>query len=321
MKDAPEVACSEAEAREDLDRARANAARLEAQEGQARAIVARTASTRAKIGELREQARLDLAGSAAPTAEEIAAAATAYASAVFAARDLERRLALARENLERVGALREDVGRRTVCGRSAQERYDALLTQAEELESALADAAVAPPSETEIVEAATAVGEALSRLEGAQAYRRADAAWRAAAEADEAAKAAEAKADRLDQIVRALADDAPRELVMQSAGVPGLTISGDAILIDGVDIAAGCSGAEQMAFAVELARRANATSKILVVDNLERLDGAEFARFVELATKDGYQVFGARVQDCDLIVEPIEQSANLGKGASDAAQR
>ena len=61
-----------------------------------------------------------------------------------------------------------------------------------------------------------------------------------------------------------------------------------------------------MRFAVRLAKRANAKSKILIVDGLERLDAVHGVEFVKEATTDGWQLFATRVADGELVVEAIE---------------
>ena len=65
--------------------------------------------------------------------------------------------------------------------------------------------------------------------------------------------------------MRSLTEQAPAELLAQCDGIPGLSLDGDDILLDGVRLDSLC-GAEQVRFCVEVARRANAKSKILVVD-------------------------------------------------------
>ena len=54
-----------------------------------------------------------------------------------------------------------------------------------------------------------------------------------------------------------------------------------------------------------VARRANARSKILVVDGLERVDPEQYARFVELATAGGYQLIGSRVDRGEVVLEAV----------------
>jgi hypothetical protein len=67
-----------------------------------------------------------------------------------------------------------------------------------------------------------------------------------------------------------------------------------------------CCGKERLAFAVEIARRANERSKIIVVDGLETLDPAELEPFVREATRDGYQLLATRVEGGEAHLEAIE---------------
>ena len=77
------------------------------------------------------------------------------------------------------------------------------------------------------------------------------------------------------------------------------------MLLDGVKLDGLC-GREQITFAVEVARRANVKSKILVCDGLERVDPEQFETFVKEATRGGYQLIGTRVAAGDVVVEAIE---------------
>jgi hypothetical protein len=93
-------------------------------------------------------------------------------------------------------------------------------------------------------------------------------------------------------------EELPKTLIAADNGIEGLSLVGHSILLDGVDIDM-CSGMEQIEFAVELARRANAKSRILIVDGLEALDHKQYEAFVRHATRDGYQLIASRVDDRD----------------------
>lgn len=113
----------------------------------------------------------------------------------------------------------------------------------------------------------------------------------------------------LDASVKALASDVPRQLLAGAAGLSGLTIDGDTILVDDgkgaqVDIERLSTGA-QMGFALTIAKRLNERSKLLLVDGLERLDGEHRGDFVRLAIEGGYQLFATRVTEGPLSVSPI----------------
>ena len=146
----------------------------------------------------------------------------------------------------------------------------------------------------------TAANVLLAQAKGQEALRKqlADAAaLRAVAEADAALAA------KLDGVVIDLTNEAPKSLAMVDA-IPGLALNGERVTLDGKDLDA-LSGAEQMRFAVEVARRANAKSKIIVVDGLERIDPEQYAAFVQQATAGGFQLFGTRVAGGGLELEAV----------------
>ena len=89
-------------------------------------------------------------------------------------------------------------------------------------------------------------------------------------------------------------------------GIKGLSIDGDEVLLDGVALDQ-LSGQERLFFAVEVARRLNAKSRLLCVDGLEVLDAEHRRMFIERATKDGYQLIATRVADDggDPVAKPI----------------
>ena len=124
----------------------------------------------------------------------------------------------------------------------------------------------------------------------------------ACAEAEE--KAALAKAKRLDEQVATLTHDAPARLLEASGGIAGLSIAGDSILLDGVDLDRK-SEAERLRLAVDLARRLNEKSKLLIVDGLERVDPDLVPGFLEAATAGGWQLIATRVDRGPVHVEPI----------------
>jgi len=113
------------------------------------------------------------------------------------------------------------------------------------------------------------------------------------------------RARELTAIVDRLRNDAPRELLAKSEGIRGLGIDGDTLTLDGKSIDA-VSGNEQMFFAVEVARRANAKTKILVVDGLERLDPDALPFFINAAARDGFQLIATRVERGEMVLEAID---------------
>jgi len=117
-------------------------------------------------------------------------------------------------------------------------------------------------------------------------------------------RALEAEAADLDETVKRLTKDAPADLLRTCEGIPGLALEGDEVKLDGKSLDMLC-GAEQMRFAVELARRANEKIKILVVDGLERLDPELMDVFVAEATRDGWQLLATRVDRGDVVIEAL----------------
>jgi hypothetical protein len=150
-----------------------------------------------------------------------------------------------------------------------------------------------------------------------QAFRAADeslnlatrqlAAAAAAARADGAAQVAAraaAAVDALDKTCKVLAA-APATLLASGGGIPGIAVNGDNVLLDGVSIET-LSGAEQLAFAVGLAKRiTSGPVKVLCVDGLERLDPEQLEAFIGLATSGGWQLLGTRVERGDIVIEAI----------------
>ncbi len=278
---------------------------------------ARTETTRHKIAQLRESA--EASADVAPIDsdldaridEEIASAGARVTTMQEAIKDLESRLAEAKRlALDAVNARDWAVEK---WRRHEAEKADrnaklahagSLREQADALEGAIA-AVAEPPTAAELEAADAAVASAKARCAFAELIARAE-------KERESAKAtafrhvqAETHADALDVVVKALSEQAPAEVLASANAIPGLTLDGDEIFLDGVRLDA-LSGAEQLDLAIEIARRANAKSKILVCDGLERLDPEQFDRFVRKATAGGYQLLGTRVSSGDLVIEAIQ---------------
>ena len=281
---------------------------LQVQDNEAKCAVERTKGARERVAKLRASAEAERSAAPADAAAEVAAAAKARFD-VARAREAELSEQLKAAENERdlaetaIAHFEEVITRRTMqLGRAAE-----LERQAADLETVAALASVQPVAPS----ALEAASEALARAqedERAVGTARAAAAGRAQAEQAAAnARRAEAEAERLDKIVRALTDEAPAALLKSAASIPipGLAIDGDDVLLDGKRLDA-LSGSEQMRFAVEVARRLNAKSKILVCDGLERLDPEQIEQFVAFATADGFQLLASRVAAGELILESLE---------------
>ena len=180
-----------------------------------------------------------------------------------------------------------------------------LESQAQELEQALGALPIAP-SEAQFVEAERATAKAAALVEYAKKASEVATWAEVQAKAQTLLQGAQADAAALDCSVKALADDAPAALLAAADGIKGLSIDGDEVLLDGVALDQ-LSGQERLFFAVEVARRLNAKSKLLCVDGLEVLDAEHRRMFIERATKDGYQLIATRVADDggDPIAKPI----------------
>lgn len=268
--------------------ARATLTRLEAQDAAARAAIDRTASTRARVAELRAQSEALLV----PVAQVDALDAVMDAAA--------SRLIILREQLRDAEAEHKRAADASDAARRSNHQAATIGKQADDLAAMLAN--VGPePVEAEAIESARA--EALAAEESIR-IARADAARQvaqnAAARARAVHTAAKAEADRLDAIVKALTDDAPKALIEASGGIEGLSIEGDDVALDGVKFG-GVNEGRKIQFAVEIAKRANAKGKVLIVDGLERLDPESQQEFIANATSDGWQIFVSSVASGDLV--------------------
>lgn len=289
-----------------VDSARTSLVNLEAQKKRASEHGAKTQSARERIAGWRKQA-----------AETRAALPAAHAAAEFDTRyarskAIRTRLKELEDEFEKLRAeddainaeLTKMTGDAAVL-KSQTEQASSLERMADDLEASLKDAGEIAPSDFDLDEARDALSEADNVLAAARS-REALAARRAATEEDrKVLTAVEDRAAAFTKIVDTLRVDAPAQLIAESKGIPGLGISGETITLDGKSIDA-LSGAEQMRFAIEIARRANARFKILVVDGLERVSPSELPNFIREATRDGFQLFASRVTDGELVLEHIE---------------
>ena len=290
--EAEELSATDAAAK--LDAARAEYSALDARKKRAVEQSAKLAAAREQVVQVRARAEAKRAAAAGrPTDEEIQRTGETVTR-------LEAELAAARQKLSSL------VKQRETCDAVAAEAAS-LEEQASSLEQTLAAAAEQAPSEEEIEQAKQRGIAARATHERAIANERARASLEEIAKAVEQASQKAEHAKALTEVVDRLRVDAPRELLERSQGIPGLGISGDDLTLDGKSIDA-VSGKEQMFFAVEVARRANAKAKILVVDGLERLDVDALPLFIEAATRDGFQLIATRVERGEVVVEALEPS-------------
>lgn len=102
-------------------------------------------------------------------------------------------------------------------------------------------------------------------------------------------------AERLDNIVKTLSKRAPDALIAKAElPVPGLTIEGNDILINGISLD-NLSSSEQLKFGLEIVKKLNTKFKVICIDGIETLDSETFAEFLKMIEEDSYQYFVTRV--------------------------
>jgi hypothetical protein len=282
------------------------------------------AKTREKIASLRQKAS-DLRANApiAPTDEQFYAASKqteGYEQQLQDADDevrrLEHELQLAKEQRDRLADFVKSAKAFEARLSESQKRAEATVDeiadiegQALELEQALGALPIAP-SEAQFEEAERRVRQASALVECAKKAAELATFAEAVDNARKMLKSAQEDAAALDKSVKALADDAPAALLAAADGIRGLTIDGDDIYLDGVSLDQ-LSGQERLFFAVEVARRLNAKSKLICVDGLEALDRKHREAFIARATEGGYQLIATRVIEDggEPVAKPIHVSA------------
>lgn len=314
--DAADVA-DEASAKRALDAANEGQRAIVAQAEEAARAIARQAKTRDTIAARRAEAdRIVAEAPALPTEEEYQAAEKAIADAVTNADacraeivDLEKRLVLARAALADATSERANAGQARSALDDRRRAHEGAAARAKQLgemiasfEADLED--VQAPTVDQREAAAEAVRVAQDALGTSVTAARVRIVRAARSAAESKAIEAKTRADALDRAVKTLSTRAPAELMAASNGIPGVSLDGDEIQLDGVSIDR-LSGAEQMKLAIEIARRANVKSKVLIVDGFERIDADQREVFAQLATADGYQLIATRVTRGDLDVQPI----------------
>lgn len=297
---------TEDELRSGLEERRARLAELQARERAAREGAERTAATRDRIVGLRAEAedrlRKAKAGPSAGAEDEARAQADGSRARV---EQLAAQLRAAEAvSADTTQALAEVRSRRAEAAEHHTKASE-LQKTADDLAAAIAHGAPLPPRPDELDEASASVARARETLQAFGAWVAARAARARAEAAAEAARKAKAEAARLDAIVNALAKDAPRALMGQADTIPGLGLDGDDVTLDGVRLDGLC-GAEQIRFSVEIAKRLNAKSKILVVDGLERLDPEQREAFVSEATSGGFQLLATCVDKGEPVFMALE---------------
>lgn len=305
----------------ELEAARAHAASLAERRRLAERQTAQHETTRKRVADLRaraSKARTD--APLAPSDDDIAAAGDDVRQAGEAVSeaqaavdelramlvDAEAALATATKDHETAKARATALEEQQAAAEQAVQSVADLSAQAAELEAAIGHveqvSAEDERAATQRIEKATAdVARGRVGREARDALAR---AREAKAVAEKALADAETRAKELDASVKALTNDAPRALLAAADGIPGLTVDGDDVLLDGVSIDR-LSGGEQLRFACDVAKRLNAKSKLLIVDGLERLDSAQRRTFLAHAVDGGFQCIATRVADTPFAVEPV----------------
>jgi hypothetical protein len=303
----------------ELETAKRRVVELASQKDQAAKANDRTTSAREKVTSLRSQAKMNRDAAVYANPDDLGRARAAEARCIAEIDTLKRRLRELEDSLPGLAKAVKDIEAQNMRADCAVNVAAQLEQQANDLESTITAASVEAPSDEQIQaandEAMRLARELDEAKHQAELKRKAEAAKTAADDARKAWDTAAAEAGRLDGIVRALTEDAPAQLLAACDGIPGLALDGDDVLLDGVRLDALC-GAEQVRFCVEVARRANAKSKILVVDGLERLDPEQLDVFVREATRGGWQLIATRVDRGDVVIEAIEP----GPVAAEAAE-
>jgi AAA15 family ATPase/GTPase len=104
------------------------------------------------------------------------------------------------------------------------------------------------------------------------------------------------EAERLDAVVTKLTKEVPADLISKAKlPIEGLTISGDEILINGVNID-NMSSSEQLKFGLQIVKALNGDFKVICVDGIESLDKESFEFFLKEIENDDFQYFVTRVE-------------------------
>jgi hypothetical protein len=289
------------------------ARRKDAAAAQARAEAAashqeRTAKTRARVAQLRNEASMCLAS--APTVqpadidavlEQAGNVSEAIAGAEARVKAFEEQLEIAKGELVLHREERDKLQRKLAGLQEREQQAVDRMDRAADLEGQAAELEESIGMQAQPEEAAEAIrtaGAAVKQAEGMVALLNARLrAKNGQLDADEARKAtaaAKLAAYQLDQAVKAFTNEAPAALLAAAGGIPGLGLDGDTITLDGVALDH-LSGAEQVRFAVDITRRLNPKARLVIVDGLERLDKEQLPVFIAAATADGYQLIATRV--------------------------
>jgi hypothetical protein len=289
---------------------------LEQRGRDAEAMVKRTEGTRAKIAELlAEAATKERNARPEVSSESWERSESAWSAAGEEVIRLKELLAEAEQKHRRLAAAMDDLSMQRSDRKRVILEVEALRARASDLENTLSATTIQPPTDAEISAAIERVDASRAHAAMVMAARAAHAAMvEHAAICDELA-VAEALAKQLDQIVDTLTTRAPAEMAGRSQSIVGLTFIDDDIALDGKPFSNLC-GTETIELCTEVARRMNPKGKLLRVNGLEQLDPETMEAFVKVATRDGWQLIGTRVEAGDLQIvgiEPDDESLVCGE--------
>lgn len=195
-------------------------------------------------------------------------------------------------------AQREAIAKNEIAAKAIDEQIEAL-------ESAIGAASQTAPAQDELVEADGRIAVLTARL----ALAKDALVLRSTREAydvtqSDAFKAKQA-AELLDTLVRRWQSTIPAEAFAKYGGIPGLSF-GEDVMLDGIPIGQ-LSGRERLQFCIEIARRGNTKSKMVVQDGLEAVAPDILPLFLTQATRDGYQLIVTRVDRGGLTFIPVDE--------------
>jgi len=297
------------EAERALSEFQAQRTTLEAQAAEAVRANQRTTQTRTRIASLRQQAELERnllvqrELPAVPWHQERVGKADATV------KRLREELAQA-ESAQRTALLELQAAEALELSQLAiLERATAFGTQADELEGALAQAAAPPVDPASLANAEAVVRQWTGIRDRALAWAKFIRAEQHVNTCASNVASTSAVAATLDGIVHALTQDAPGYLFTQSDGIEGLAFEGDEVFLDKIRLS-GLGGRDRLRFAINIAKRANAKAKILIVDGLERIDDTQLEEFVAECTRDSWQLLATRVSANEVIFESLQPESS-----------
>ncbi len=267
----------------------------------------RSAKTRAKIAGMRAKAAEITAAIDDVPAEIADDAAKACATADDRVTALQLELDAAISARNELREILEQIHKTRRVAAEAREQAEILVSSAAEQETTLADLTVPAVPPEELDAAKVALEKAIVVLDAAKARDVRDECVKIATAAREAATAKATLASTLDDTVRRLTKDAPALLLEGAEGVQGLSITGDTIWLDGVDIGT-LSSAQQLRLAVEISRRMS-KGKLLIVDKLETIAEDQRDSFIAAATAGGWQLLASLVTRGERVFGAIELEA------------